>query len=186
MSQQVGDVYGIGSFAPSGKAGESAKAYVYILVVVVVIVLVFYIINQFFGGIHGLLQKLGIEDTEEEKAAKKKIADATAAASSPASPWSPAVYRAAPSGTKIFTAADVQALAKQIWDSVGVIYDDPEQGLAAIKQCDSKVKVSQLADSFNTKYSRDLYDWLRLKYDNTNQRLVFGEIIDYVNNLKMY
>lgn len=186
MSKQVGDVYGIGSFAPSGKTGESAKAYVYILVVVVVIVLVFYIINKVFGGIDSFLQKIGLEDTPEEKAAKKKITDATAAASTPTSPWSPAFYKAAPANTPLITAAVAKDIANQIWNSVGVIYDDPESGLAAIKQCNSQAKISWVADVFNQQYARDLYDWMRLKYDTTNQRLVFGEIIDYVNALKKY
>lgn len=168
-----------------------------ILVVVAVIAIAFVIINKVFGitdGIgsffkdaqEGTAEYLNLKDTPEEALIRKRIEEEAARANTSSSPWSPDYYKSSPQGSHLITRAVANDLAKQIWDSVGTFYDDPESGYSALKQLSYKTQISWLADVFNMNYKRDLFSWLKLKYDTDSQRDVLANMIAYVNNLKAY
>lgn len=170
-------------------AASSKNKYVGIstlLIVIAVIAIVFIVLNKVFGGINGVLESFGLKDTKEEKELNKDIRDALTDSSNPNSPFSPSMYKSAPAGAKIFSVSTAQSLAKQIYDSVGVIWDDPESGFGAIKQCKTQSQVSFLSDTFNNVYGKDLISWLDQKYDRTGQKKVLREIYSYVANLPKY
>jgi hypothetical protein len=176
----------VGAVVPSGKTGEYAKAFIYVAIGLLVIFLAYTIVKKVFGGIDGVLEALGLKESEEDKALKAQLGGATADTNRPESPWSPAFYKTAPAGARIVTSAAADKLAKQIWDSVGSFYDDPESGLAAIKQLPSQAALSFLSDRFQSKYSRDLYNWLLLKYDTNDQKKVLIQIDAYVKSLPKF
>lgn len=168
-----------------------------ILLVVAAIVAVFVILNKVFGLFSGVgdffkdaqtasAEFLNLKDTPEEAAIRKRIEQELAASAASSSPWNPIYYKSAPSGALLITRAKANELAKQIWDSVGNFYDTPTQALAAFKQLSAKTQVSWLAEVFQSNYNRDLFSWLKDKFDTDTQREVLGTIISYVNNLKAY
>lgn len=174
---------------PSGQAGNWVKVGIWVLVAIIIII----VIKQgsdIFGGFshafHSILQALHLEDSPE---AEKANADANAAdplANQVSSPFNPTFYKTAPAGTPLKTQATLSKMADQIYDSVGVIYDDPESGFAAFKQCTNWCMVSQLADKFNQTYGKDVYSWLKIKYDRTSQKDVLAKIVNYSFALPKY
>ena len=181
------------AYAPSGQYGDKAKALVYVMVAVAAIVVLFIIVSKFtniFDGITGgfgeLLEKLGLKDSAEDKARKEAAKKAEGEADLVDSPFNPAFYKTAPAGTALLTSAKADELAKQIWDSVGTWYDDPEAGFAAIKQCKNWASVSWLSDRFNSKYGRDLYNWMKIKYDTDAQVVVLTKIVNYARALPKF
>lgn len=173
-------------FAPSGKAGENAKAISMLLIVIAIIILGYVIVNKMFGGWNSFFEALGLKESAEDKARREKLEGQLSGTNNPSSPWSPQFYKSAPAGTKLVTAAKADEVTKQIWDSVGSIWDDPESGLAAIKQLPSQAAVSFIADRFNNRYQRDLLGWLNIKYDTDSQKDVLIRIINYVDQLPKY
>lgn len=178
---------------PGGDVGNKAKAFVYVAIAILVIVVVIIAIKQgskIFDGIFGAFgtvgEKLGIKDTAAEKAVKEALAAAATQANSAASPFNPTFYKKIPAGTTIFSSSKAATLAHQIYDSVGTMYDDPESGFAAFKQCTSWAKVSQLCDKFNELFGKDAYDWLTLKYDTSKQRDTLLKITNYCFALPKY
>jgi hypothetical protein len=176
---------------------QKAQGIAVILIVIAVIVLVFFVVKKFFGGFESLFGGIGdtiggagewlnLKDTEQEAAIRKAIADAENTASSITSPWNATYYKSAPAGTSLLTRATADKYAKQIWDSVGVVSDDSAAGVAVFKSLSNKAMVSWLCDVFNQNYKRDLFQWLKLKYDTDTQRADLKVIIDYVNSLKAY
>ena len=107
---------------PTGKT----KNIVSVIIVAFVILVAWMIIKRVFGGIDSLLETFGLKDTKEEAEAKAKLAAALANSNTPASPFSPAFYKSAPAGSTIVNSTKADQVVKQIWDSVGLIYDDPE------------------------------------------------------------
>jgi hypothetical protein len=172
--------------APTGKIGNYAKSFVIIVVVVAVLALGFFVVKRIFGGLDAFLESIGLKDSEEDKARKAKLANATNNSNNAGSPWSPAFYKSAPPGTALPNLPKREALSKQIWNSVGAFYDDPEQAYGAIKQLSNQASVSYLCEFFNTKYERDLYNWLLTKFDTSEQQRVLVQIDEYVKSLPKY
>jgi len=77
----------------------------------------------------------------------------------------------------------VKDLAKSIYDSVGYSYDEPNKALAAFKKINSKVGVSKVSEAFNTKYNKDMYDYLEKGFDTDEQAKVFSQIKQYTDSL---
>lgn len=183
----------IGGLTPGGPSGDKAKSIALIIVVVLVAVIIFTAFRKGIGifdaigdGATSLLEKLGLKKSAEEKAVDTAAQAADAVAGVANSPFNPTFYKTAPGGTPIFTSSFAKKIAAQIWGSVGVFSDDPEAGLAAIKQCTNWAKVSFVADTFNTVYGRDLYGWLKIKYDTTTQKDYLNKIVAYATSLPKY
>lgn len=173
-------------FLPSGPAGDKAKAISLIIIVLLVVVVAWMLIKRVFGGLDGILEALGLKESDADKKRRLALEAQTNNANNPESAFSPTLYKKAPAGSKLVTAAKADQLAKQIWDSVGRVWDDPESGLSAIKQLPSKAAVSFVADKFASKYQRDMIGWLQIKYDTDQQKDILLQIYDYVNQLPKY
>lgn len=191
MSQQAAQAAGM--FAPTGKSGENAKAIGYLLIVGVVVVIIIIAIKQgskIFGDISGGIDKflvvLGLKDSAAKQKANEDLAKADQIANQVTSPFNPTFYKSAPAGTPLFTSSDAAALAEQIYDSVGILYDDPESGYGAFKQASSWAKVSQISDVFNRLFGKDVYSWMKIKYDTTTQKDVLSKIVNYAAALPKY
>jgi flagellar basal body-associated protein FliL len=168
-----------------------------IIIVVVVLGIVGYIIIKSFGGISSffksisggadsVLQKLGVKDSAQETADKEVIQKAKEEASTISSPWNPAYYKNAPSGSLILSSATAKTIAKQVYDSVGYVSDNSDEALGAIKQCRTKTQVSFLADTFNKTYGKDLFSFMQTHFDLEQQIANLRAAVDYVNSLPAY
>lgn len=178
---------------PSGPSGDKAKAIVMVMVVAAVIILAFIILKKIggiFDGITGaagsFLETIGLKDTAEEKARREAAEQAAKDAEKPDSPFNPKFYTTAPSGTALMTRAKADELAKQVWGSVGLLYDNPDAGFSAIKQCKNWASVSWLSEVFASKYGRDLFGWLQLKYDTDEQIDTLNKMVSYARSLPKY
>lgn len=182
-----------GQALPSGDVGNKAKSLVFIMIAVLVVVIVIIAIKQgagifadIKGGIDKFLTTIGLKDSAAAQKAQNDVASVDAKAVSTDSPFNPDLYKTAPGGTPLKTQAFLSDLATQIWNSVGLVYDDPEQGFSAVKQLNNWAQVSQLSDKFNQLYQRDLYSWLKIKYDTTTQMDVLAKIVNYAFSLPKY
>jgi hypothetical protein len=182
-----------GNFMPTGNTGNNAKTFVLIAIVVVVLIIVVVIFKKgmsifdsFFDGIGSMLEAIGLKDDAEDIKADEAVKAVDEKVNAVVSPFNPTFYKNAPAGTPLFTQAKLAALADQIYNSVGVVYDDPEAALGAFKACSNWAKVSQLSEKFNNMYSKDVWSWLKLKYDRTSQKDILAKIANYAFALPKY
>lgn len=180
-------------FLPTGNAGNSAKTFALIAVVVVVLFIVVVIFKKGMGifdsfgeGITSILQAIGLKDDAEDQKADADILAADEKVNAVMSPFNPTFYKNAPAGTKLKTQATLKAYAEQIYNSVGNIYDDPEAAIGAFKAMSNWAMVSQLCEKFNSMYSKDVWSWLKLKFDRTKQKDILAKIANYAFSLPKY
>lgn len=172
---------------PGGAGGEKIKGYVYIIVIVVIIIIAIVIMSKVMGGFDQFLQWLGIEPSKDDQANAAKIKAARDNANSPTSPWNPTMWQAAPSGSSMISDQDALQAATDIYASVGIIYDTPGQGYAALQRATTQAQVSKISWMFqNSTIAQNLYDWLAEHYDTSNQKQVLSDMIDYVSKLPTY
>lgn len=174
---------GAQAFAPKT---EWVKILVTLVIVAAVIWILYMVVSRVFGGIDGLAEMLGLKDSEEKKRLSDSVDQGIEDSNNPNSPWNPSFYKTAPPGSKMLTSAATDTLAKQIWDSVGAFSDTPTQATGAIKQCPTGTAVSFLASRFQTKYGRDLVNWMRQHFDTTEQVREMNTILSYVKSLPKY
>lgn len=160
-----------------------------ILAPIALVVIVYFVGKKFFGSISDAVktpfESLNIIDTKEEKKEKKSAEKkAKEIGMSVNSPLNPNYYKNK-IGARILTVAVAEKLANEIYSAIGVVYDSPEQIVSAIKKCVTKSQISFLAEIFSKKYNKDLYEFLDEKLDTTSQKIIFGRIVDYINNLKV-
>jgi Sec-independent protein translocase protein TatA len=170
--------------------GDAKKAGV-ILIVVAVVVLVILFGKRISEALGTIFEGIGLNKSKEEKANDAVIntASETENRRGTKSPWSPLFFDTTAARTakaKIFTVKSAQAIAKQIWDAIGIFTDTPSQILAAFRNCKTQSQVSFLSKAFSTMYNRDLFAWLTEKLDTETQRKTLREIIQYVDNLPKY
>jgi hypothetical protein len=65
-----------------------------------------------------------------------------------------------PGRTQLMTAADMQKIAKDLYDSRGFFNDDESKLYGAIKRFRFKSQISQVADHFQKRYNKDLAFYL--------------------------
>jgi len=178
---------------PTGDLGNKVKAGLWIaigLAVVIIIIIAVRNGSKIFGDISGsidsVLETLHLKKSVEEQAADAAAAAADPVANSVSSPFNPTFFKTAPAGTKLLTSGTLVNLASQIYHSVGYFIDNPESGYGAFKQCSNWCQVSQLADMFNQQYGKDVYAWLKIKYDTTSQKDVLAKIVQYCVSLPKY
>lgn len=178
---------------PSGDTGNKVKSIVLLSVLVLVVIIIIIAIKQgtgifadIKGGIDKFLTTVGLKDSAEKEKANSDVAAVDPVATSVNSPFNPTFYSSSPVGTKLKTQAFLSDLATEVYNSVGFIYDNPEMGFAAIKQLESWAQVSQLSDKFNQLYNKDLYSWLKIKYDTTTQKDVLAKMVNYAVSLPKY
>lgn len=188
MNQGGGEI--VSALAPQGDIGNKAKSFVLIALAIIVIVIIIIAIKKGTGvfatitdSIDGILIKMHLKESPETAKANADVAAVDTKASSVASPFNPVLYKSAPGGTSLMTSANANAMAHQIYDSVGIFYDDPESGFGAIKQAKNWYQVSQISDAFNKLFGKDVYGWLKIKYDTTTQKDVLAKLVNYAFNL---
>jgi hypothetical protein len=90
------------------------------------------------------------------------------------------------------TSAGLRQDAERIYNSVRTplavpnpLYwiDNPQQGLGVFRKYRYKAQISQLAEMFNNVYKKDLYFWLKDKYDTQDQKQALADIVEIVNAL---
>lgn len=165
---------------------EVVKTIITLAIVIAVLWIVYMVVKRVFGGIDGLFQGLGLQDSPEKKRLAESVDKGIEDSNNSNSPWNPAFYKTAPPGSRLLTTAATDNLASQVWSSVGVISDTPTQATGAIKQCPSQAAVSFLASRFQTKYGRDLVNWMREHFDTESQVREMNTILAYVANLPKY
>jgi len=159
---------------------KTGKFLIYVAVIIVGLV----VVVKILGGIDSFLEMLGLRDSADKKKNQEKINAANS--NSSGSPFNPNLYKTRPTGTKVLTNVQANDLAMKVHDSVGYIYDTPEQAEAAFKQCDSKVKVSQICNAMSDQYDIDAFEWMKRTFDTASQVSILASIVDYCNNLKTY
>ena len=90
------------------------------------------------------------------------------------------------------TSAGLRQDAEKIYNSVRTplavpnpLYwmDNPQEGLGVFRKYRYKAQISQLSEMFNNVYKKDLYFWLKDKYDTQDQKQALADIVDIVNAL---
>lgn len=163
--------------AISSKSGQTGL----MILVIVVIGIVLFILYKVFNGINGVLESVGLKDSADETKVNKTLGSESDKADKGG--WfNPAYYKKLGS-SGLQTSNEADKVAKQIKDSVGYLYDSPEDALGAIKQIKSKQQLSYLADRFNVLYSKDMKSYMDIGFDRADQKLVLADLYQYANNL---
>lgn len=167
---------------------EKSKAILYLLAGIVAIVILIILFKRFGEFFEKIFNFLTFNDPEKE-ALKTGINDAVdnEIGKGNNSHWNPNYYRSAPHGSTILTDTKADSIATQIYGSIDFVsFDDPEEALAAIKQCPNKISVSKVAERFNIKYQKDLLSYMQYWFDTERQLRVLQQIIDFTNALPNY
>ena len=174
---------------------KQAKAYLILGGGAIAILIICVIIVKSYGGfskaIGNVTDFLGLSESEEAKARREAVKEATDISSTTGSPWSPQFYKDAPAGAKLITVAAAKEISGQIWDSVSIWQipaAKPAEALGALKRLSAKSQVSFLAEQFNKQYNKDLYSWITLQFSTMGGKPTEGltQIINYVKNLPNY
>lgn len=182
----LGAAMAMQGLTPTGKSGEAAKAaLLWVIVAIVVIAVILSLVGgaKIFSGIsnswHDMLQGLGLERDPEEQKIDQDATNADNIAQQTTSPFNPAFFKSAPAGTPLMISSQQLEIVGEIWNSVGFIYDNSGQALGAIKQCRNWAQVSQVANMFQQKKNRDMYAWMKEKFDTDSQRETLNKIVDF-------
>lgn len=162
----------------NSKAGQIAI----ILIVIVVIIIVFIFINKFIKSSNSFLEMLGLKDSKDTLELNNDLSSASGDAAK--GNWlSPSYYKNGKPGTKLITRAIAEKLAKEVYDSVGYVYDDSTKAAGAIKQLQYKSQVSFMADIFQQKYGKDMKAFMDSGFDTEDQKKTLVEVYNYVKKL---
>lgn len=177
-----------------------------ITIIILIVALIF-----LFRGLKGLLEGLNIlKDPQEKKAQETVIKTIETGNVAPTIPtpagfipfdipgdafniqyWrnlqkaagAEAAKRGLKSGVFLLNSNAQQIRAKNIWESVGFLYDKTGEAVAQFKKCKYKSQVSMICMEFNNKYNQDCLSWMRNKFDRQDQIQDLAEIVNYVNGL---
>lgn len=131
-----------------------------------------------------ILQALNLQDTAEEKA-KTKEAESLEKLS--VDFFRPSYYKNPPAGYErgpnTISMKNAHAVAKKIYDSIGYIYDSPDQTKAAFNMATSKHDISKIADAFNSDYNKDLLSFISSKLDTEKQKNTWILVLKDLNKL---
>lgn len=161
------------------------------LIAVVIVVVVLWIVIEFGGtlgsALKNLLTQLGITKPAIQTQAEGTIQQTSAASSNPSSPWSPNLYNSNPDASTL-DYGTLQSMAQQINGSVSIlpnwlISPNASEALAAIKNCNNQIDVSNLVVVYSQMYSSDLYTFLEMNYTSAPNEVILQQIIQFVNNL---
>jgi hypothetical protein len=97
--------------------------------------------------------------------------------------FNPAFIKNAPAGTVLITKKNCDIKVRNLWDSVGLVYDEPEKMKAVFSNIITKSQVSQLAKVFKDTHRVDLLAWMISKFDTDEQQKVLTQVLDRLNGL---
>jgi hypothetical protein len=174
-------------FLPTGDTGNTVKSIIVISVLILIIVVFVIMFKKGIGifsgitdAVGGFFETIGIKDSAEDIAADNAVKAIDEKANQTVSPFNPTFYKTAP------TQATLEKLADQIYDSVGHVWDDPEDAFGAFKQATNWAMISQIADKFNQLYNSDVYAWMKIHFDRTSQKDILAKIVNYAFSLPKY
>jgi hypothetical protein len=179
----------IGAAAAAGAIPEKQRGVIAIVITLLVVAIVVFVIIKITQGASGIFEALGFKRDKDEQQLDDTVDTRNEQAQSIGSPWSPQFYKNAQAqgnSVKLVTSAYADQMAKQIWDSVGTFWDTPTQATGAIKTMPTQAALSFLADRFNQKYDRDLWNWLVFKFDTDEQKKQLTDLAHYVERLPKY
>lgn len=159
------------------KNQETIKLIIILIIVVIVVVAGKSILNS-------ILEGMGLKDSAEDKKRNDDVAKEEKLA---VDFFKPAYYKNLQIGVKInpkrLSKDTLDTIAKNIYDSIGALYDSPEQAKAAFAKLNFKVDVSKLADRFAYLYGKDLLTWISDKLDTDKQKTVWLNTVTELNKL---
>lgn len=144
------------------------------------------VVLAYFGIIKPILNKLGIT-----KSATTRLIEAQENLPNQNNPFSPQFYKYAPAGTVLLKSSVSEALAKRIYDALGVFTDDEAAIYSVFRSLKSQAQVSILSEKFEQKYKVDLLEYLQRGYSQWNAASGLNDseikiVIDIVNKLPKY
>lgn len=170
---------------PSGITPQKSTGVIILVGGIVAIILMVVLFSSFKGGFDEVLEFLGLRDSKEKKKRDAEIDEQMEEAHNPGTAWDPKLFLNAPAGTKILSPQQLEDAVDLIWGSVGIFWDDSDEGLAGIKKCSTKTQVSQVANEFVNKKDRDLLKFFEYHYDTAAQRKTLLIILEYVDKLPL-
>lgn len=138
-----------------------------------------YILIASYKGIAGFLDNLNPFTDDKTDKDIKKVEDKTEALSY----FNPSFIKNAPDGTVLLTKKNADIKARNLWDSVGLVYDEPEKMKGVFTNIITKSQVSHLAKVFQDTYKKDLLSWMILKFDTDNQQKILTQVLKRLNDL---
>ena len=162
-----------------------------ILIPVIIVIILLVAGKGFLSGIWEAIkspfkaagESLGISNTDAEDKAIKATTKAITASEKENTAFDPNFYKTV-TNAKIFTMAESKRIGKKIFDSIGLVYDSPEDVLMSVKSCKTKTQLSFVSKIFADTYGKDLLQFLISKLDTTGQKIILGKILNYSNKLK--
>lgn len=152
----------------------------YIILAILAGLLLWYVKRQITKAGSGLLEGLGIKESEADKEAERTNEELTYSAFSPEFFQTAAATKAK---ALILTKATGDKLAKQLYNSHGFINDDESQMVDVFKQLKTKSQVSFLAHIFAYNYKTDMQTFLKNYFDEDDE---YKAVLRYVNQLPNY
>jgi hypothetical protein len=161
------------------------------IAIIAAVVVVIWIVVEFGGDVGGainsVLESIGVKDEPQITAAKNAVISANISSANPSSPFNPALYNNNPDASTL-TFAQLQNMAGLINTAVSILPNwlsapNGAQCLAAIKQCNNQVDVSNLAIVFGQLTNDDLYDFLATNLTNDVNIEVMQQIVTFVTAL---
>lgn len=178
------------NYSPAASGNKHAE-FIRVLMPVIIIVIIYLVLKKMghnlLEGIKSPFISAGLADTAEEKTATAKTAKSIIALEDnpAANPFNPEYYHAQQKrfGIALTTTANAKAIALQIANSVKTFVDEPAEALAGFKKLNNKCKVSQVSEQFAKVMGQDMLSNLQYHFDTTAQKIILGQIINYVNSL---
>lgn len=158
----------------------------YSILAIIALLLLWYIKNQIEKAGSGLLQGLGLKDSDEDKAINKDVEKLTISAFSPKFFQTPT---AAKNKATILTKAYGDKLAKKLKESHGFANDNEEQFVDVFKALKTKSQVSHLAHIFSLNYNLDMLTFVQDYFGDewgTDANKEYNAVIKYVASLPDY
>lgn len=158
-------------------------------------ILLFWLADKAEDTVGGLLEAMGLKDDQTNKDASN-AADQTSAKLNTwdALVWKPSAFterirREYPSNTygwqMNLSASQATELAKRIDSAQGLVYDSPQNALAAFKLCKNKIDVSRVAAAYLDRYRQDANLMMQNVFDTDAQQKIYVEIINYISSLPL-
>lgn len=143
------------------------------------------IFKGFSSGAKSITDNLGLTTSDTQKQADAEKVN-------PRSPWNENYLDTVPSQVLFSVGAqqDYETLAYNIWDSLGIAFDDSDRIIAQFNLLRTKAQLAQLVIVFRANYNKDLLEYLRtgggsMPWDGLSDKHL-QQIMDYVKNLPNY
>jgi hypothetical protein len=149
-----------------------------IIVIAIILIVIYFILKNDIKDLFKSLNPFA-ESKEEEK----MDTNLSKAIDNVNDYFNPLLWQKKPTATVIIGAKVQDKLARQIKDSVGWIYDSPDEMVSAFKQLPNKYSVSALSFAFNRIYKIDLLTYLKEHFDTKEQKDALLTVFNHIKSL---